>query len=76
MADYLRDGIHELRVRHGHVNYRILYFFHGRAAAILAHGLTKEDEVPHADIERAIQRKETFAKDPANHTYSEDEQDA
>ncbi|GAB4353992.1 MAG: hypothetical protein Kow0099_38220 [Candidatus Abyssubacteria bacterium] len=27
-ADYLRDGIHELRVRHGRVNYRILYFFY------------------------------------------------
>ena len=76
MADYLRDGIHELRIRHGHVNYRILYFFHGQAVAILAHGLTKEDEVPNADIERAIQRKEAFAKDPAKHSYSEDDQDA
>jgi phage-related protein len=25
-ADYLRDGIYELRVRRGKVNYRILYF--------------------------------------------------
>jgi hypothetical protein len=76
MADYLRDGIHELRIRHGHVNYRILYFFHGQAVAILAHGLTKEDEVPNADIERAILRKEAFAKNPAKHTYPEDDQDA
>ena len=76
MADYLRDGIHELRIRHGHVNYRILYFFHGQALAILAHGLTKEDEVPNADIERAIQRKEAFAKDPAKHSYSEENEDA
>lgn len=74
MADYLRDGIHELRIRQGHVNFRILYFFHGQAVAILAHGLTKEDEVPNADIERAIQRKEAFAKDPAKHTYLEDDQ--
>ena len=29
-ADFLRDGIHELRVRKGRMNYRILYFFHGR----------------------------------------------
>ena len=29
-ADYLRDGIHELRVRFGSVNFRLLYFFHGR----------------------------------------------
>ncbi|MFH1109090.1 MAG: type II toxin-antitoxin system RelE/ParE family toxin [Planctomycetota bacterium] len=76
MADYLRDGIHELRIRHGHVNYRILYFFHGQAVAILAHGLTKEDEVPNADIERAIQRKEAFAKNPAKHSYAEDDQNA
>ena len=76
MADYLRDGIHELRIRGGHVNYRILYFFHGQAVAILAHGLTKENEVPSADIERAIQWKEAFAKDPAKHTCQEDDQDA
>ena len=29
-ADYLRDGIYELRVRLQSVNYRMLYFFHGR----------------------------------------------
>lgn len=74
MADYLRDGIHELRIRQGRVNYRILYFFYGQAVAILAHGLTKEDEVPNADIERAIQRKVAFAKDPTRHTYSQDDQ--
>ncbi len=28
-ADYLRDGIYELRVKHQGVNYRLLYFFHG-----------------------------------------------
>ena len=27
-ADFLRDGVYELRARQGHVNYRILYFFH------------------------------------------------
>ncbi len=26
-ADFLRDGIHELRVRYQRVNYRMLYFF-------------------------------------------------
>jgi putative component of toxin-antitoxin plasmid stabilization module len=29
-ADLLRDGIYELRARLGTINYRILYFFHGR----------------------------------------------
>src|ERR1700723_375608 len=53
-ADLLRDGIYELRVGLVHVNYRILYFFHGRIAAILAHGLAKEDRVPGAAIDAAL----------------------
>ena len=72
LADFLRDGIYELRVRKGRVNYRILYFFHGRNLAILGHALTKEDKVPKADIERAIRRKKAFEADPARHSYSED----
>jgi len=49
-ADYLREGIHELRVRLGSVNYRLLYFFHGRTVCVMAHGLTKEAAVPAVDI--------------------------
>ena len=75
IADILRDGLYELRVRVGNVNYRILYFFHGRNVAILAHGLTKEREVPDADIERALRRKEAFERDPEKHTYREEEPD-
>lgn len=70
-ADYLRDGIHELRARRGRVNYRILYFFHGQNVIILAHGLTKEDEVPDADIERARRRKEAFEQNPEIHLYED-----
>ena len=73
LADVLRDGIHELRIRKGHVNYRILYFFHGRNLAILGHALTKEGNVPAADIERAIRRKRAFEASPDQHTYSEEE---
>ena len=68
-ADFLRDGIHELRAKQGHVQYRILYFFHGRNVAILAHSLTKEDEVPEQEIEKAIARKKLFAANPKEHTY-------
>ena len=68
-TDYLRDGVHELRVKHGHVQYRILYFFHGRQIAILANALTKEDRVPPVEIERAIKRKRLFEADPNAHTY-------
>jgi len=72
-ADYLRDGIYELRVRVGRVNYRILYFFHGQDVIVLAHALTKEKEVPHADIERAIERKILFENNPARHTFVEED---
>ena len=74
-ADYLRDGLYELRARQGHVNYRILYFFHGRNVAILAHAIIKEGEIPEADLERALRRKETFEHDPARHTYEEESDD-
>src|SRR5271157_6540573 len=68
-ADYLRDGVYELRAKQGHVQYRLLYFFHGRQVAILAHSLTKEDKVPEAEIERAIRRKKLFEANPKAHTY-------
>lgn len=70
-ADYLRDGIHELRFRMGRVQYRLLYFFHGRGVAVLVHGLTKEREVPRFDIERALTRRRAFVTDPERHTYTE-----
>ena len=72
LADFLRDGIYELRVRKGRVNYRILYFFHARGLAILGHALTKEDKVPEADIERALRRKKAFEANPVKHSYSEE----
>jgi phage-related protein len=63
-ADYLRDGIHELRAKSGRVNYRVLYFFPGRNIAVLAHSLTKEAEVPPAEIDRALERKALLRKRP------------
>ena len=71
LADYLRDGIYELRPKSGHVNYRMLYFFHGRNVAVLASGLTKEAEVPPAEIDRAIAHKRLFERDPNGHSYEE-----
>jgi phage-related protein len=70
-ADYLRDGIYELRVGLQGMNYRMLYFFHGRVAAVLVHGLVKEREVPPRDIEEAIRRKRKFELDPERYTYKE-----
>ena len=59
LADILRNGIYELRIRKGRVNYR--------------YALMKEDKVPKADIERAIRRKKAFEENPAQHSYSEEE---
>ena len=68
-ADYLEDDIYELRVRKGRVNYRILYFFHGRNVAVLAHAITKEDKIPRTELGRAKERKERFRSDPDAHTF-------
>jgi phage-related protein len=68
-ADFLRDGIYELRVGLRGQNYRMLYFFHGAVAAVLSHGLTKEDRVPSKDIALAIRRKRLFEQEPRRHTY-------
>ena len=69
-ADFLRDGIYELRVRHRRVNYRMLYFFHERTA-VISHGLTKEDVVPDNEIDLAVARRARFAGAPQRHTYME-----
>jgi hypothetical protein len=70
-ADYLRDGIYELRVGLQGRNYRILYFFHGQTVAILAHGVIKEHVVPSRDIDEAIVRRMKFGKNPKGHTHQE-----
>ncbi len=68
-ADYLRDGIYELRAKHGHIQYRLLYCFYGRTIAVLVHALVKEGSaVPEADLERALRRKRAFEQDPNGHT--------
>lgn len=75
-ADFLRDGVYELRAKHRNVQYRILYFFHGQNAAILAHAITKEGAaVPDSDIDRAIARKRLFEENPKAYTYVEEDDD-
>ena len=69
-ADYLRDGIYELRAKHRNVQYRILYFFNGKDIAVLNHSIVKKTSaVPNKDIELAIKRKNRFEQNPEQHTY-------
>jgi len=77
VADYLRDGIHELRPSYQGVHYRILYFFPKRVGSsveapkvvVVSHGFVKEGVVPDAEIERAIARKRAFEIRPERHTF-------
>ena len=69
-ADYLRDGIYELRVALQGIQYRILYFF-SEKQAVLSHGLIKESKVPSKEIDLAIERKVRFSANCLIHTYSE-----
>ncbi|HEV3203637.1 MAG TPA: type II toxin-antitoxin system RelE/ParE family toxin [Gemmataceae bacterium] len=71
-ADFLRDGIYELRVRLRKINYRVLYFFHSNIAAVVSHGIIKERIVPPNEIEKAVERKKRFEKDPERYTYQEE----
>ena len=75
-ADFLREGIYELRAKLGTVNYRILYFFHGRDVAVLASAITKENEIPVNEINRALERKRIFVANPAAHTFIGNLEDA
>ena len=68
-ADYLRDGIYELRVSYQGVNYRMLYFFHGREAVVVSHGLVKEQKVPLKEIKKAVERKKKFDADPKRYAF-------
>jgi hypothetical protein len=69
VADYLRDGIYELRVGFRNTNYRMLYFFAGRQIVVVSHGLTKERRVPANDIALAEKRRQAFLDDPRTHTF-------
>jgi phage-related protein len=70
-SDFLRDGIYELRVGLQGIHYRMLYFFHGREAVVVSHGIVKERAVPPAEIQVALQRKAQFEAHPGAHTYDE-----
>jgi len=72
-ADYLRDDIYELRVGLQGINYRMLYFFHGKTAVVLTHGIVKERVVPPKEIDRAIDRKNRFLSSPSRHRFIPEE---
>jgi phage-related protein len=66
-ADYLRDGIYELRMSHMKVQYRILYFFNGSTVIVLSHGIRKLQLVPPLEIQKALDRKLKYESSPKEH---------
>jgi phage-related protein len=67
-AEHLRGtDLYELRVKFYRVNYRMLYFFHERTAAVVSHGFAKERKVPPAEIKLAAARMAKFLADPDAH---------
>jgi phage-related protein len=70
-ADYIGDGIYELRAKHLGVNYRMLYFFNGRSAVVVTHGFAKQQSaVPISELRLALRRKRTFDGDPEGHSFN------
>lgn len=62
-ADYLRDRIHELRIRVSRARYRVLYFFWDRCDIVLTHGITKKSgRVPETEIDRAVRCREDWLR--------------
>ena len=68
-ADFLRDGIYELRATFQGVNYRTLYFFAGKSVVVVSHGLTKERDVPPREIDTAVERKKKVERSFEQFTF-------
>ena len=62
-ADFLRDGIHELRVGLAGDQYRAFYFFWDTTDIIITHGIIKKtDKVPPPEIDRALRYKADYVR--------------
>ena len=70
-VEYLGQGLYELRLRSGHIQIRILYFFHGREVVVLSSVLRKEDRIPPIELGRAARRKSEFEANPREHSHEE-----
>jgi phage-related protein len=68
-ADYLDDGIYELRIIHRRVHYRVLYFY-SDDTAVLSHVVRKEGRVSPTEIERAARNRRLYELSPREHTHA------
>ena len=68
-ADYLAEGVYELRASYQGVHYRMLYFFAGKSVVVVSHGLSKKQVVPPREIALAIRRKKSVEADFQEFTF-------
>ncbi len=61
-ADYLRDGIFELRIKVERNQHRILYFFNGGAIVLTNAFLKSSRQVPREEIDRATKFREDWLR--------------
>lgn len=60
-ADFLEDGIHELRVKLSGDQIRVLYFFCYKNVIVLSHAFRKStDKIPKSEINKAREFREDF----------------
>ena len=71
-ADFLRDGVYELRINHLDVNYRILYGFVGQDVVLVSHGITKEKKLPAKEIDLAAARLAKYRSHPRKYCSTEE----
>jgi hypothetical protein len=75
ICDILRDGIYELRLRDGTIQYRVLYAFVGQNVVLLSHGCSKEGKVPEAEINKAINNRRNYLINPSIHAFKCEDKD-
>jgi hypothetical protein len=47
----------------------MFYFFHGRTAVAVSHGMVKEQQAPPREIDLAVKRKVSFESNPEEHAF-------
>jgi len=69
-AEYLGDGLYELRAACLGVRYRMIYFFHEREVVVVTHGFAKQQSrVPAGEIRLAVRRRRLVESDIQAHTF-------
>lgn len=58
---YIRDGIYELRISHGHSEFRIFFIYDGDAIVVLFNAFKKKSQkTPDSEIRKAVKLKEEY----------------